>query len=164
MKGNKQESTFPLWEGVVSEYLFIRLDRRKSDTDNYISIWVAFNSWMKGNFGTKMTDKQLINATKEYEPIKNNFHYLKLNDIDFVTALESFAGYEVINEKTSELVRYQGTFDSLLDTLYTIRSNILHGTDLTQGMNNEFHKLASEILYVLLHKQIYPNQICTFPL
>ncbi len=119
---------------------------------------------MKGNFGTKMTDKDLVNATKKYESIMNTFHYLKLNDIDFTSALESFAGYEVINSKTSEVVRYQGTFDSLLDALYTIRSNIMHGTDLTTGMNNECHKLASEILYVLLHKQIFPNEVCTFPL
>ena len=111
-----------------------------------------------------MTDKQLINATKQYEPIIDKFVYLKLNDIDYTSALESFAGYEVINEKTSEVVRYQGTFDSLLDTLYTIRSNIMHGTDVTTGMNNECHKLASEILYVLLHKQIDPNSICIFPL
>lgn len=119
---------------------------------------------MKGNFGTRMTDKDLIDATKKHEPIINAFHYLKLNDIDFASALESFAAYEVINERTSELVRYQGTFDALLDTLYTIRSNIMHGTDLTTGMNNECHKIASEILYVLLRKQIFPNEVCTFPL
>jgi len=119
---------------------------------------------MKGHLGTKMTDKDLINAAKNYEPIINTFHYLRFNDIDFVSALESFATFEVINEKTSELVRCQGTFDTLLDTLYTIRSNIIHGTDLTFGMNNECHKLASEILYVLLYKQIHPDSICTFPL
>lgn len=162
MKGHRQQSTFP-WEGIVSIYLS-RLDRSKSDTENYVSIWIAFNSWMKGNFGTKTTDKDLINATKKYQPIINAFHYLKGNDIDFTGALESLAGYEVINSKTSEVVRYQGTFDSLLDTLYTIRSNIVHGADLATGMNNECHKLASEILYVLLHKQIYPNSICTLPL
>ncbi|MEE8620196.1 MAG: hypothetical protein V3T06_03855 [Dehalococcoidia bacterium] len=162
MKKHRPESTFP-WEGIVSIYLS-RLNRSKSDTENYVSVWIAFNSWMKGNFGTKMTDKDLVNATKKYESIMNTFHYLKLNDIDFTSALESFAGYEVINSKTSEVVRYQGTFDSLLDALYTIRSNIMHGTDLTTGMNNECHKLASEILYVLLHKQIFPNEVCTFPL
>lgn len=162
MKEDSTHSTFP-WEGVVAEYLF-RLTRSKSDTENYISIWVAFNSWMKGNFGTTMTDKQLIDATKEYRPIRNNFNYLKRNDIDFAGALESFAQYEPMNNKTSKAVRYQGTFDSLLETLYTIRSNIIHGTDLTSGMNNECHKLASEILYVLLHKQVYPNDVCVFPL
>ena len=163
MKEGQQKSTLA-WEGVVAEYLFSRLSRSKSDTDNYISIWVAFNSWMKGTFGTRVTDKQLIDSARQYEPMRNTFMYLKRADPDFAAALESFAQYEIINEKNSKLVRYQGSFDSLLDTLYTIRSNIIHGTDLTSGMNNQCHKLASEVLYLLLYKHIYPKDICTFPL
>ena len=161
MKKDRTESTFP-WEGVVAEYLLSRPSRSRSDSDNYISIWVAFNSWMKGNFGTRMNDRQLINVTKKYEPMRKNFYDLKRTDMDFRVALECFAEYEVRNERNSEVIRCDGSFDSLLETLYAIRGNIVHGADFS-GMNNECHKLAYQILYVLLYKQVFPNSICTLP-
>jgi len=161
MNYNGAESTFP-WEGVVAEYLLSRPRPDRSDSDNFTSVWIAFNSWMKGHFGTQITDKGLINATKAYEPISNTFDYLKRTDIEFAGALGSFSEYEIKNEKTSDKLRYDGTFSSLLDTLYTIRSNIIHGTDCS-GMNNECHRLAYQILYVLLYKQVYPTSIPSLP-
>jgi len=161
VKKDRPESTFP-WEGVVAEYLLSRPSRSRSDSDNYTSVWVAFNSWMKGNFGTRMSDRQLINATKEYEPMRKDFYDLKRTDMDFAGALESFAEYEVRNERNSKVIRYDGSFDSLLETLYTIRGNIIHGADFS-GMNNECHKLAYQILYVLLHKQVFPKSTRTLP-
>ena len=109
-----------------------------------------------------MSDRQLINATKEYEPMRKNFYYLKSNDMEFAVALESFAEYEVRNERNSKAVRYDGSFDSLLETLYTIRGNIIHGADFS-GMNNECHKLAYQILYVVLRKQVFPTSTFDFP-
>ena len=161
MKQDRPESTFP-WEGVVAEYLFSRPNRSRSDSDNYTSVWVAFNSWMRGNFATRMRDRELINATKEYEPMRKDFCHLKRTDMEFAGALESLAGYEVRNERNSKVVRYDGSFDSLLETLYTIRGNIIHGADFS-GMNNECHKLAYQILYVLLFRQVFPNSICDLP-
>ena len=154
-------STFP-WEGVVAEYLLSRPKASRSDSDNYTSVWIAFNSWMKGNFGTRISDRELINATKAYQSINDTFNHLKGTDIDFAEDLDSFSNFEVKNERNSKIFRYDGSFDSLLETLYAIRGNIVHGTDFS-GMNNECHRLAYQILYVLLYKQIFPERIPSLP-
>lgn len=161
MKDNSSESTFP-WEGVVSQYLFSNIHPALSDSEKFISTWIAFNAWMKGQFGTKMTDRKLIDATKAYGPINETFEYLKRSDLDFTEALGSFSEFEIVNEKTLEKFRYNGKFDSLLETLYTLRGNTFHGTDMS-GMNSVPHRLAFEILYRLLYKHIFPKNIVSLP-
>lgn len=155
MRSNSYDPIFP-WEGVVANYL--RVDSSKRDADNFNSVWIAFNAWMKGQFGTEETDRQLINSTKDHIQIYKTFEYLKRSDIDFAEALGSFSDYEVINHKTSKRFRCDGTFGSLLETLYTLRGNTFHGTDLS-GMNSDIHRLACKILYSLLYKLIFPTSI-----
>lgn len=161
MKVNGFDSTFP-WEGVVAQYLSSSRDSALADSQKFIFTWIAFNSWMKGQFGTKMTDRKLIDATKAYEPINETFAYLKRSDIDFIEALGSFSELKIVNEKTLEKFIYNGDFDSLLETLYTIRGNTVHGTDLS-GKNSEPHRLTFEILYRLLWKHISPGNIGSLP-
>jgi len=45
--------------------------------DKFISLWIAFNGWMKGKFGEDKTDKNLINDVKSLEDIKSVFNDLK---------------------------------------------------------------------------------------
>lgn len=154
MNDSNSNSTFP-WEGVVAEYLFSHFNRALSDSQRFISTWIAFNAWMKGQFGTKKTDRHLIDCTKDYRPINEIFEYLRRADIDFAEALGSFSDCEIVNEKTSETFRYDGNFDSLLETLYTLRGNTFHGMDCS-GMNSTPHSLASEILHGILYKLCFP--------
>ena len=154
MRNNSYDPNFP-WEGVVASYL--KVDSSKRDADNFNSVWIAFNGWMKGQFGTKETDRQLINSTKEYGPINKTFEILK-RSIYFAEALGSFSDHQVINHKTSKRFRCDGTFGSLIETLYALRGNTIHGTDMS-GMNSDVHKLACEILYTLLYKHIFPTSI-----
>ena len=153
---NKSYDPYFPWEGVVSSYL--RVDSYKRDADNFNSVWIAFNAWMKGQFGTKETDRLLINNTKDNIQINKTFKYLKRSDIDFAEALGSFSDYQVINHKTSERFRYDCTFGSMIETLYALRGNTFHGTD-TSGMNSDVHKLACEILYTLLWTHIFKSSI-----
>lgn len=160
MSDSSSESNFP-WEGVVAKYLF-NVSSASSDSDKFISTWIAFNAWMKGQFGTKRPDRKLIDSTKDYRPINVTFEYLKRSDLDFAEALGSFSDYEIVNEKTSEKFRYGGKLSSLLETLYALRGNTFHGTDMS-GMNSPPHRLAFEILYRLLYKHIFPRSIGGFP-
>lgn len=157
MNDSGSNSTFP-WEGVVAKYLFSHSNAALSDSDRFVSMWIALNAWMKGQFGTKKTDRQLIDYTKDYRPINITFEYLRRSDMDFAEALDSFSDCEIMNEKTSETFRYDGKFDSLFDTLYTLRGNTFHGTDMS-GMNSTPHRLASDILYRLLYKHCFPKSI-----
>ena len=154
MNSSTSESNFP-WEGVVAKYLF-GTSSASSDSDQFISVWIAFNAWMKGQFGTKMTDRKLIESTKGYRPINATFEYLKRSDLDFAEVLGSFSDYTIENKKTLEKFRYEGKFDSLLETLYTLRGNTFHGMDMS-GMNSPPHRLAFQILYRLLYKHIFPE-------
>ena len=157
MNDSSSSSEFP-WEAVVSKYLFNINFPSLFDSDKFTSVWIAFNAWMKGQFGMKMTDRQLINSTKKYRPIKITFEYLKRSDLDFAEALGSFSDYEIVSEKTSEKFKYDGSFDSLIETLYTLRSNTIHGTDMS-GASNPPHMLAFEILYRLFRKHLFPNRL-----
>jgi len=161
MNESSSESKFP-WEGVISKYLFSHAYAASSDSDKFISTWIAFNAWMKGQFGTKRTDRKLIDSAKDYGPINVTFEYLKRSDLDFAEALGSFSDYEIVNEKTSEKFRYDGKFDSLLETLYALRGNTFHGTDVS-GMNSPPHRLAFAILYKLLYRHIFPRSIVSLP-
>ena len=157
MNGNISDSTFP-WEGVAAQYLFDYNKASLSDSQRFTSVWIAFNAWMKGQFGTQKNDTVLIDKTKEYKPINRVFEYLKRADTDFAEALGSFSECDIVNTRTSEIFRYNGKFDSLIETLYVLRCNTLHGTDMS-GMNSTPHRLAAEILYRLLHKYIFPESI-----
>ena len=154
MNGGANDKYFP-WEGVVSTYLFKDWPSL-SDSDKFTNVWIAFNAWMKGQFGTKKTDAELIKSTINYKALESTFEYLRQSDEVFEVSLLSLLKYEITNQKTSGTIRYNGTFKSLIETLYVIRGNILHGTN-TSGMNNKLHRLAFDILYRLLYKHIYSN-------
>jgi len=157
MNGSASDSRFP-WEGVVAQYLFDYNNASLSDSQRFTSVWIAFNVWMKGQFGTQKNDRVIIDKTKEYKPINRVFEYLKRSDIDFAEALGSFSECEIVNTRTSEIFRYNGKFNSIIETLYVLRCNTLHGTDIS-GMNSTPHCLAAEMLYRLLHKHIFPESI-----
>jgi len=154
VNSNTNDEYFP-WEGVVSAYLYKNWSSL-SDSDKFTNVWIAFNSWMKGQFGVKKTDADLINSTINYKALELTFEYLRRSDESFENSLLSLLKYEITNQQTSKTIRYNGTFESLIRTLYIIRGNIFHGTN-TSGMNNKLHRLAFDILYRLLNKHIYPN-------
>ena len=64
MNGSASDSRFP-WEGVAAQYLFDYNNASLSDSQRFTSVWIAFNAWMKGQFGTQKNDRVLIDKTKE---------------------------------------------------------------------------------------------------
>lgn len=144
------------WEAaeVASQYLF-KESASLSDSDNFVNIWIAFNAWMKAKFGTYRNDSELIKIAVNHKPLMQIFEYLKRSDEKFEISLLSLIKYEITNKKTSKTIRYNGTFKSLINTIYVIRGNIFHGTELT-GKNNKLHKIVFDILYRLLNKTMFP--------
>jgi len=158
MNKRNSDSTF-IWEAAVAQYFYDFGKRSLSDCQRFISVWIAFNAWMKGRFGTKLTDKTLITSIKNDDFVNQTFDHLKQSSLSFAEALGSFSDCEIMNSKTSAIYKYDGTFGSLMETLYTLRNNTFHGADMSWGKNSAQHDLAAEIIHKLLERLMNPKAI-----
>ena len=77
------------WRIFTREWL-IRAERDEHDSiddgDRFISLWIAFNGWMRGKFGEDLPDRQYINNVKKLEELYD-LHYSICNDL--INLLES---------------------------------------------------------------------------
>lgn len=128
--------------------------------DKFISLWIAFNGWMKKEFGENLRDGVLIEKVKEKEEMKETFNELKVNDNRFSSYLDSLGRYRVVNmknPKNKELWEsYDGTFDKLIAVLYQIRCNLFHGRKLIKEneIDRQLVHLAFDILHPLFKKYL----------
>jgi hypothetical protein len=142
-----------IWELFTNRWLQ-RAERGQEyidDGDRFISLWIAFNGWMKGKFGEKKRDRALLDHTKALPEFIDIFNDLKLFNPDFSSNLERLASFTVIdmrNPKTTDL-RYDGTFESLIEVLYRVRCNLFHGRKNVSDNNKDF-ELVSLSLKILL--------------
>jgi hypothetical protein len=101
------------------------------DGDRFISLWIAFNGWMRGKFGEDKTDRYQIDSVKEIQDFKGVFDNLKITDPEFKEHLDKLGGLSVVDMRfrngREEIVRYNGTFESLIEVIYQIRCNLFHG-------------------------------------
>lgn len=101
------------------------------DADRFISLWIAFNGWLKKEYGENTNDRKMIERAKGNKTLKEIFRKLFARDEDFTTNLSQLMGYIVIdmrdpsNEQKER--RCTGDFESFLDTIYQIRCNLFHG-------------------------------------
>lgn len=125
------------WE-IFTERWLRRAKRRHKyvdDGDRFISLWIAFNGWMRGQFGEHLSDTELLDRVKELTDFKNVFCELKNNNPDFSTNLSKLREYSVANMRyvgdmnkiEKSVVRYDETFESLIKVIYQVRCNLFHG-------------------------------------
>lgn len=99
------------------------------DGDRFISLWVAFNGWMRGQFGENLSDGRLLRAAKKFPKLTAVFIDLKSNDIAFQSNLNILRTYPIYNMKYPDVdpTTYDGTLASLLQVIYNVRCNLFHG-------------------------------------
>lgn len=98
------------------------------DGDRFISLWVAFNSWMRGKFGEYERDSTLIDKLKKYAEIKTVFNDLRRKDQYFSNNLQELSKYSVADMRGRKPdKKYDGTFGSLIEVIYQVRCNLFHG-------------------------------------
>lgn len=121
------------WEIFTDRWL-VRAERGQEyidDGDRFISLWIAFNGWMKGKFGEAVKDRTLINRVKKSEDIRQAFEDLKRDDQSFAEYLIELSEFTVADMRRldiqSRIQRYDGTFDSLIEVIYLVRCNLFHG-------------------------------------
>lgn len=114
--------------------------------DKFISLWIAFNGWMKGKFGEDKTDRNLINDVKSLEDIKSVFNDLKRDNHLFSENLIKFGEYTVSDMRDiddgNRIRRYDGIFESLIEVIYQIRCNLFHGRKDTREDEKDFELIC----------------------
>jgi hypothetical protein len=124
--------------------------------DKFISLWIAFNGWMKSEFGEKKWDKDLKDELINFSPMEVVFNIFKNGNND----LALLAKYKIKNMRDPENEKlkqgYDGSFKSLIEVLYSIRCNLFHGRkNVTDNENDkELVGLAYKILSPLFKKYL----------
>src|SRR4030043_346435 len=67
------------------------------DGDRFISLWIAFNGWMRGKFGEDIGDRSQIDSVKRMEDFKEVFNKLKEDELPFKECLDKLECISVVN-------------------------------------------------------------------
>ena len=101
------------------------------DGDRFISLWIAFNGWMRGKFGEDIGDRCQIESVKRMQDFKEVFNKLKKETPAFKEYLEELENITVVNmqfkNNREDIYRYDGSFESLIEVIYQVRCNLFHG-------------------------------------
>jgi hypothetical protein len=96
--------------------------------DKFISLWIAFNSWMRGEFGENKSDRALLNKAKLSSTLIPKFEELKRDSPSYTTALDKLKDYTVADMRDIyPEISYDGSFGSLIEVIYRTRCNLIHG-------------------------------------
>lgn len=123
-----------VWDIFTKKWL-ARAERsskeRIDDGDRFISLWIAFNGWMRGKYGENKDDRVLLDKVKKSDNFHSVFLSMKSREPEFSDNLQELGKYTVINMKhpndPRKTLTYDGTFVSLIEVLYSIRCNLFHG-------------------------------------
>ncbi|MBI3040993.1 MAG: hypothetical protein HYY80_05035, partial [Chloroflexi bacterium] len=125
------------------------------DGDRFISLWIAFNGWMKGKFGEAVKDSTLVKRVKESGEIQQKFEDMKNNE-RFVALLKKLSKYTVTDMRypndSCRSKGYGGNLASLMDVIYQVRCNLFHGRKDVEGDQKDIElvSLSYQILLLLL--------------
>lgn len=121
------------WEVFTNRWLQ-RAERAQvfvDDGDRFISLWIAFNGWMRSKFGEDIGDRCQIESVKRMRDFEEVFDKLKKEAPAFREYLEELDNIPVVNmqfkNNREDIYRYDGSFESLIEVLYQVRCNLFHG-------------------------------------
>jgi len=152
---------------IFTEKWLQRAERGKEyidDGDRFISLWIAFNGWMKGKFGEAVQDSTLVERVKKSGEVQQIFENMK-NDKKFAELLQQLSTYTVIDMRypndNSRLKKYDGNLDSLMGVLYRVRCNLFHGRKDVEEDQKDFElvRLSYQILLPFLKHLLYSPAI-----
>lgn len=150
---------------LFTEEWIKRAERRGEldDGDRFISLWIAFNGWMKGEFGEDQYDSVLLDSVKSFSDMIEVFEGLKNDDTEFSKNLGELQQYGVVDMRDpnneNKIINYDGNFESLIDTIYQVRCNLFHGRKNVDDNKKDFElvSLSYRILLPLLKEYLNKN-------
>ena len=134
------------------------------DGDRFISLWIAFNGWMRGKFGEDMGDRRQIESVKGKSDFKRVFNKFKTEDTAFSECLEELEALPVMGMRfrnnREDIYKYDGTFETLIEVIYQVRCNLFHGRkNINEDERDlELVKLSYRILLPLFKKYLSYSQ------
>ena len=150
------------YDRFIPEWLK-RADRQEEtvdDCDRFISLWIAFNGWMKSEYGENKNDRYLIQSVIGNAEIKSVFEELKIKSVSFQKSLQRLNCCRIIDMRDEfnkgRYKEYDGSFDSLMQAIYQIRCNLFHGRKNVDGNKKDFEliQLALRILKSLFQEYL----------
>ncbi len=128
--------------------------------DKFISLWIAFNAWLKKEFVEAKTDHDLIEEVVGFRPIEDTFEDLKIENGEFQKTLLILKKYSIKDmrhpDDKSKQKNYNSSFESLIRSIYLIRCNLFHGTKNIEDdkTDKDLVSLAYKILLPLFKKYL----------
>lgn len=121
------------YDRFISEWIK-RSERKEAfvdDGDRFISLWIAFNGWMRKEYGESCSDLSLIDNVIRNTSFELVFNNLRNSDKKVQKNLNKLSAFKVINMKyetdESKCKEFTGSFESLIRVIYQIRCNLFHG-------------------------------------
>lgn len=139
-----------------------RAERKENETidigDKFISLWIAFNGWMKSKFGEPIKDSTLITRLKDFQDIKKVFDQLQQQDQTYISNLRELRRYTVLDMRYAGDIKrnkeFNGSFNSLIDVIYQVRCNLFHGRKGDDNKDLRLITLSYNILLPLFKKYL----------
>ncbi len=132
--------------------------------DKFISLWIAFNGWMKNKFGEQTTDYDLIENVISHGPIERIFQELKEGNDGFKVDLRKIQKLTVEDmryigsENERNMYEYDDTFRSLMKLIYQVRCNLFHGRKGTRDKDLKLIRLSYQIILPIFEEYLSRNK------
>jgi hypothetical protein len=154
------------WDYFIEKWLQ-RAERGQEyidDGDRFISLWIAFNSWLKKEFGKAEKDFTLIKRIKDSPKVQAAFENMK-NEEEFAQLLHQLKVRSPVvdmrfPDNSAKVKSYEGDLGSLMEVLYLVRCNLFHGQKSAEENNRDFELvvLSYHVLLPFFKKLLYNSQ------
>jgi hypothetical protein len=123
--------------------------------DRFISLWIAFNGWMKKQFGVNKREWKLIIKVKEDEKLNDIFEKLSHSDSSFQAELKDLKRISIVDMRgeSGDDIKFDGTFGEYIASIYRIRCNLFHGSKSTEDVDRKLINIAYKTLLPIFKKR-----------
>jgi len=114
-------------------YRATRQEEMVDEADKFISLWIAFNAWLKMTYGEDVQDKTLIDKVSKNKELQIIFEeLLKSNHQEFLENISELETFSIIdmrypNDADKAIKMENRDFENFIKVVYRIRCNLFHG-------------------------------------
>jgi len=151
--------TFTRKELIIDWFKRSQKQRAREFTiyDQFISLWLAFNSWGT-HLSKKDNDSEMLRWIKAHTDLPVIHKTLSKHDPEFLQRIKRLAQYTVLDmrpghEGKSKSISDLNSLDELLNIIYQIRCNLFHGQ---KSRIDPHDRELVELAFYILSKMFKP--------